>query len=134
MAETFSLNKSLGLPLLTTDNGDGTALLHVKPEGAFDLKISAPSGPFAISVFTASSAAQNPLPSPLANRVSVSIRNTDTINTVYFGASSAMAPSASWEIGPSEDFNVDLTSENPFYLMTNAGSTVTVKILEIASQ
>jgi len=103
--------------------------------GSFN--ISAPTGPFQITVFNVSDTAADPLPSPLAFRVSVSIRNRSATNTVYFGKTSSLTPdnaaTGGWEIGPEEDFNIDLTDDNVFFLIAEPGKTSTVKILEIAS-
>lgn len=113
-----------GPGLLSTD---GTPL---------DIHILAPTGPFEITVTTVTSTAANPIGAPLTDRVSLSIRNKDGANTVYFGDATVTADNAAtggWEIGPGEDLNIDLDSTNVFFLVTPAGQTAVVKILEIAS-
>lgn len=103
--------------------------------GAFN--ISAPTGPFKVTVFTANDTADDPLPVPLTNRVSLSIRNKSATVTAYFGNAPTVTAddtaTGGWEIGPGEDFNVDLNDSNAFYLITPSGQTALVKILEIAS-
>jgi hypothetical protein len=105
--------------------------------GSMDVHILAPTGPFLISVATASSVVANPLGSALTDRVSLSIRNKSATVTVYFGTSVAVTAddtaTGGWEIGPGEDFNIDLDSSEVFYLVTPAAQTAVVKILEIAS-
>lgn len=102
-----------------------------------DVHILAPTGPFSITVGTATAAAANPIAVPLTGRVSLSIRNKDPANTIYFGASVAVTAddtaTGGWEIGPGEDFNVDLDSSESFFLITPAATTAVYKILEIAS-
>ena len=103
--------------------------------GSFN--IAAPTGPFNISIATANSTASNPLGAPLSDRVSLSIRNKSPTVTVYFGKDNTVTAddtaTGGWEIGPGEDFNVDLNDSNVFYLITPAAQTAVVKILEIAS-
>jgi hypothetical protein len=105
--------------------------------GALDIHILAPTGPFQITVATVTDTAANPIAVALTDRVSLSIRNKDATDTVYFGSSAAVTAdntaSGGWEIGPGEDFNVDLDSGNVFFLITPAGQSAVVKILEIAS-
>lgn len=107
----------------------------VPVSGSFN--ISAPTGPFQITVFTVTDTATDPLPTPLTARVAVSIRNRSATQTVYFGKTSAVTAdntaTGGWEIGPEEDFNIDLTEDNAFFLIASAGQTALVKILEIAS-
>lgn len=101
-----------------------------------DVHIRAPTGPFTISVATVTSVAADPIPVPLAARVSLSIRNKGAV-TVYFGEDAFVTAddtaTGGWEIGPGEDFNVDLDDSNSFFLITPAASSAVVKIFEIAS-
>lgn len=101
-----------------------------------DVHILAPTGPFEITVATVTDTAANPVGAALASRVSLSIRNKDPANVVYFGTATVTADDAAtggWEIGPNEDFNIDLDDSNVFYLRTTPGDTALVKIIEIAS-
>lgn len=98
---------------------------------------AAPTGPLRNSVTTITDTAADPIPVPLANRVSVSVRNKDPVDTVYLGATNTVtaddAATGGWEIGPGEDFNLDLDDSNVFFLIAAAGKTPLVKILEVAS-
>lgn len=98
---------------------------------------AAPTGPLRNSTATVTDTAANPIPSALANRVSVSVRNKDPVDTVYLGALNTVTAddtaTGGWEIGPGEDFNLDLDDSNVFFLIAAAGKTPLVKILEVAS-
>lgn len=98
---------------------------------------TAPTGPIKNSVYTVNSTASNPIPTPLTDRVSVSIRNKDPIDSVYIGGLSTVTAddtaTGGWEIGPGEDFNLDLDDSHVFFLISEAGKTPLVKILEVAS-
>lgn len=98
---------------------------------------TAPTGPIKNSIATVTDVAADPIPSPLTNRVSVSIRNKAVADSVYIGGLSTVtadnSASGGWEIGPGEDFNVDLDDSHVFFLIAEAGKTPLVKILEIAS-
>lgn len=101
--------------------------------GAVNFK--SPTGPFYITVATVTTVAANPIGAALTNRVSLSIRNKSAVNTVYFGASNTVTAdntaTGGWEIGPQEDFNIDLDATNSFYLISTGAAIV--KIMEIAS-
>jgi hypothetical protein len=101
------------------------------------VNINAPTGPFEITVATATAVAANPIAVPLTDRVALSIRNKSATVTVYFGKNGSVTAddtaTGGWEIGPGEDFNVDLTDANSFYLITPAATSALVKIMEIAS-
>lgn len=101
-----------------------------------EVNIKAPTGPYGITVATVTTTAANPLVSPLTDRVSISIRNKSGTETVFFGKDDTVTAddtsTGGWEIGPGEDFNIDLDDQNVFYLITASG-TAKVKILEIAS-
>lgn len=102
------------------------------------VNIAAPTGPFSIRVATVTAVAADPLGGlPLTDRVSISIRNKDGANTIYFGKDASVTAddtaTGGWEIGPGEDFNIDLDDSNAFYLICPAGQSAVVKILEIAS-
>lgn len=132
----FSCTTYGGTPFELVVSGFYPAVAHTQPiSGTFN--ISAPTGPFNISITTVNDAAADPLGASLADRVSLSIRNKSPTVTVYFGDSNTVtandAATGGWEIGPGEDFNVDLNDSNIFYLITPAGQTAVVKILEIAS-
>jgi hypothetical protein len=122
------------------DNTYGTMVkVLAKLEGGVaigDVNIKAPTGPFRVQVFTVTTTATDFIPIPLVDRVSISIRNKSATQTVYFGEDNTITAddtaTGGWEIGPGEDFNIDLNDTNAFYLMTSSG-TATVKILEIAS-
>lgn len=105
--------------------------------GTISASYSAPTGPIKNTVFTVTDSAQNPLPTPQTNRVSVSIRNKSLTETVYVGGLNTVTADDSatggWEVGPQEDFNLDLDDSNVFFLITTTGNTAQVKILEIAS-
>jgi hypothetical protein len=112
----------------------------LRTDASFDsaeINIRAPTGPFAITVATATSTAANPLSTPLTSRVSLSIRNKSTTVTIYFGKDNTVtadnASTGGWEIGPGEDFNIDIDDTTAFYLITPAATTALVKIFEIAS-
>jgi hypothetical protein len=102
-----------------------------------DFRFAAPTGPFNITVVTATDIATNPLVAPITQRVALSIRNRDLLNTVYFGKSALVTAddtaTGGWEVGPNEDFHIDLDDSNNFFLITPAGQTAKVKILEISS-
>lgn len=101
-----------------------------------DVNIKAPTGPFRVQVVLVGTSASNPVPIPLVARVSLSIRNKSTTETVYFGHDNLVTAddtaTGGWEIGPGEDFNIDLDDGNAFYLISTS-SNVPVKVLEIAS-
>lgn len=115
--------------------GGGSSLLTTDGQ-PLDIHIRAPTGPFEISVFTVTDVARNPIPVSLTARVSLSIRNKDPANTIYFGDANVTADNSAtggWEIGPGEDLNVDLDAGNVFFLITTATQRALVKLLEIAS-
>lgn len=116
--------------MVSNQSGDAVPVV-----GAFN--ISAPTGPFSITVANVTDTAANPIALALADRVSISIRNRSAVNTIYFGNSNLVTAdntsTGGWEIGPEEDFNIDLTDANVFFLIAPSGQTATVKILEIAS-
>ena len=99
--------------------------------------ISAPTGPFKITTADVTDVAANPIPLPLSNRFGLAIRNRSQISTVYVGTSPSVTPddtaTGGWEVGPNEDFHLDLNDSNAFYLICPSGETAKVKILEIAS-
>ena len=99
--------------------------------------VSGPTGPFKITPVTITDTASNPVPTPLTNRVSVSIRNLSALTTIYFGSALTVTPdnaaTGGWDIGPGEDFHLDLDDSNLFYMIAPSGESAVVKILEIAS-
>ncbi len=101
-----------------------------------NVSVSSPTGPFKITVVTVTDVAANPLVAAYTDRVSVSIRNKDLADTIYFGKDLTVTAddtaTGGWEIGPSEDFNIDLDDTNNFTLIAPPGQTAIVKILEIA--
>ena len=101
-----------------------------------DVNVRAPTGPFLVQVVTIGLVAVNPLPAPLSARVSLSIRNKSTTGTLYFKESNTVTADDSatggWEIGPGEDFTIDIDDNNTFYLISNEAG-VKAKIIEIAS-
>jgi hypothetical protein len=109
----------------------------VEVTGTISATAAAPTGPIKRSVATATDSAADPIPVPLTNRVAVSIRNKSATETVYLGEDGTITPDNSatggWEIGPGEDFNLDLSDSNGFFLITEPGKTALVKFLEIAS-
>lgn len=98
---------------------------------------AAPTGPLKRSVVTVTDVAADPIPVPLANRVSLVVRNKSGLNTIYLGEDNTITPddtaTGGWEIGPGEDFSLDLSEDNNFFLIAPAGQSAIVKILEIAS-
>ena len=103
--------------------------------GPIETTIKAPTGPFKITVASVGTSDADPLGTALTGRVSLSVRNKDDTLTVYFGNTGVTADDAAsggWEIGPGEDFNIDLDASESFFLITTSG-TATVKIMEIAS-
>lgn len=101
-----------------------------------EVNIKAPTGPFKVQVVLVGTSAADPIPTPLTGRVSLSLRNKSTTETVYFGHNSSITAddtsTGGWEIGPGEDFNIDLDDGNAFYLISTS-LNVPVKVLEIAS-
>lgn len=101
-----------------------------------DVNIKAPTGPFYVQVVLVGTTAADPIPTPLAGRVSLSLRNKSTTETVFFGHNNLVTADSTstggWEIGPGEDFNIDLDDSNAFYLISTSAN-VPVKVLEIAS-
>lgn len=118
--------------------GDKTALDVNVLNGTVtgEVHIQAPTGPFLVTVATITDTASNPLASALSDRVAVSIRNKGPA-TIYLGPTSGVtadnAATGGWEIGPDEDFHIELDATEVFYLITPSGQTATIKLLEIAS-
>jgi hypothetical protein len=102
-----------------------------------DINIKAPTGPFIKSVHTIGDTVINPLAVALTDRTSLSIRNKSSSVTIYLGEDSSVTADDSstggWEIGPSEDFHIDLDPSNVFYLICPTGQSAIIKILQIAS-
>lgn len=98
---------------------------------------AAPTGPIKRRVVTVNDVAADPILVPLANRVSLVVRNKSALNTIYLGEDATITPddtaTGGWEIGPGEDFSLDLSEDNNFFLIAPAGQSAIVKILEIAS-
>lgn len=98
---------------------------------------AAPTGPLKRLVTTVTDVAADPILVPLANRVSLVVRNKSLTNTIYLGEDNTITPddtaTGGWEIGPGEDFSLDLSEDNVFFLIAPAGQSAVVKILEIAS-
>ena len=131
----------------TTQNATGTAFpgdkfgLDVSIAGGTStiegsVHIASPTGPFNVSGATVGLAAANPIPTPLANRVSVSIKNKSTSATVYFGHAITVTAddtaTGGWDIEPGGDLNIELDVANVFYLVSNEANTK-IKIFQIAS-
>lgn len=95
------------------------------------------TGPFKTTVGLADDTISNPLPVPLTNRQSLCIRNKSLTETIYFCESLLKTPddtaTGGWEIGPGEDFSIDLDASNAFFLVCQSGKTAVYKIQEIAS-
>lgn len=115
---------------------DASGNTCVRVCGVTDVNIQAPTGPFNITVASVTTSAANPLAMALASRVSLSIRNKSSTTTIYFGKDGTVTAddtaTGGWEIGPDEDFNIDLDDSEVFFLIVSSGSA-TVKIMEIAS-
>jgi len=116
-------------------NETGTA---VPVTGTFTAGVASPTGPFRVTVATITDTSANPIVTALTNRVSLSIRNLSVTTTVYMGPTGAVTAdntpgTAGWDIGPGEDFHIDLDESNGFYMITPATETATLKIMEIAS-
>lgn len=128
--------KKAALELVPGDKSEYKLRVSVVDGITGEVNIKAPTGPFLITVTSVSSTAADPLTAALTDRVSLSIRNKSTDTTIYLGPTSSVTAddtaTGGWEIGPNEDFNIDLDDSEVFYLITASGSA-TVKILEIAS-
>ena len=99
---------------------------------------AAPTGPFrTTTVVSVNPTPTDPIPTPLADRVSGIVRNKSSLNAVYFSEdilhTADDTATGAWEIGPGEDFAFNLSPDNGFFLFTEAGKTAVVKILELAS-
>lgn len=98
---------------------------------------AAPTGPFLVSVATITDVSSNPIPVPLTDRVSLSIRNLSTTDTVYIGPSIGVTAdntaTGGWDIGPGEDLHLDLNDANLFHAITPTGTSAQIKIMEISS-
>lgn len=96
----------------------------------------APTGPVSITVSSVTPIAMNPLVAPFPDRVDLSIRNKGP-NTIYYGPTAGVTAddmsTGGWEILKNEDFHIELNDSQVFYLITAAGESAVVKILEIAS-
>lgn len=98
---------------------------------------SSVEGPFKVTgeTVTATSAAF-PTAANQASRVALSIRNTDTKESIWVvnsaGISLATAGVDSWEIGPNETFNTDYSDTNKIFLVADAGKSVQITLLEVA--
>lgn len=108
------------------------------PLDPISVNIEAPTGPFEITPFQVTSVAANPLPTPLADRVALSIRNNSATVSIFVGKSAAVstdttAAGGGWEIKPREDLNFDMKEDTSFYLIAPTGQTAWVQIFEIAS-
>lgn len=107
--------------------------------GELNASIHGATGPFLVTTKTIPDTATLAVASPLANRQSMSIRNLETTNILYVGpsalvtADSVTGTTSGWEVGPNEDFHIDIDSTQVLYLIAETGKTVQVKILEIAS-
>lgn len=117
--------------------GDNTGY-RLRTSGAVTgtVNISAPTGPFAITLATIPDTATDPLPSPLTGRVDLSFRNESLDTDIYFGNSNVTADNTAtggWKIGPGEDFHIALKHTQVFYLIAPTGESALVRILEIAS-
>jgi hypothetical protein len=116
--------------------GPGSRELSITGE----VNIKAPTGPFEITTALITDTASNPLGAALASRVSLSIRNTDSANSVFLGkngsvvATLAPGTTSGWELFPnSADQNLDLDAGETFFLICAAGKTALVQLFEIAS-
>lgn len=101
-----------------------------------DINIKAPTGPFLTTTTTVTTTAASPLGSALTGRTFLAIRNKSLTEVIYLGQTGSVTADDSstggWEIGPGEDFNIDLDDSNTFFLIT-ATASASVKILEVAS-
>lgn len=138
--DSIRLGDGISLVTTTTIGSDvGLDVNVINPISATltgEVNIKAPTGPFEITVGTATDTAADPLPTPLTDRVSISIRNKGLV-TIYFGKDASVTADNSatggWEIGAGEDFNIDLDDTQNFYLITEPTEIAVYKILEIAS-
>lgn len=122
-------------------NSDGDTAVRTVTElssgisiGAVNIK--APTGPFIVTVQTIGLTAVDPIATPLVGRVSISLRNKSPTATLYFKEDNTVtaddAATGGWEIGPGEDFNIDLDDSQGFFLISNEAGCK-VKIIQIAS-
>lgn len=74
---------------------------------------------------------------PLLDRNAMSIRNLSTTDTLYIGfdtsvtADSVVGTTSGWEVGPGEDFNLDIKGSIPVYGIVASG-TILIKVAELA--
>lgn len=102
--------------------------------------IKAPTGPFQVTTALVTDVASNPLAMALTNRVSLSIRNIDTTDSVFIGKDLsvisvvAVGTNSGWELFPnSAEQNLDLDAGESFFLICATGKSALVQIFEIAS-
>ena len=96
------------------------------PEGMVD---------FAITTQDITDVASKLPSSPLGGRRSISILNTSTNETLYWGKSNITADNvvgttSGWEIGPLGIENILLAADIDIYAITESGKTIRVKIIE----
>lgn len=73
----------------------------------------------------------------LTNRNSIIIHNTDTVETLYIGATGVTAnrtlgTNAGLEVNAQSYFNIDITEDIILYGIVESGKTIVVKITEVS--
>lgn len=98
------------------------------------ISATAPTGPLKRTVVTVTDVAADPLTAAQTGRISIIIRNKSQVETIFFGEDNSITAddtsTGGWEIGPGEDFALDISDANNFFLKAAAGKTAIVKLLE----
>lgn len=98
--------------------------------------VQAAVGPIKITgeTVTATSAAF-PTAANQVNRAAFSIRNVDSVESIFIVNSTGITKAAAgvdiWEVGPNETINLDFDDTNKINLVADAGKSVSIQILEI---
>jgi len=74
---------------------------------------------------------------PIVGRVSISIRNLSSSNSVYIGltgvtAGDGISTTNGWNLDPNSSFNMDLAADIVIYGICTGGNTAIVKIAEVS--
>lgn len=113
---------------------DGRACVAVCGSDGEEIKVNfaAPNGPYLISEHTVTTTSAGFPATPLANRVSLAVRNLDATNSIYIVNAAGLTTAATkWEVGSDETINFDIDSSESIYLV--ADTNVSISIMEIAS-
>lgn len=116
-----------------------TKLIINIPKISGEFSFSGLSTSWRVTTMDVNSAMAYALPMiPLADRNSMAIHNTSTIDTLFIGptntvtADNEIGVTSGWEIGPGDYHNVDLKKNILTYARAPIGKTIRVKILEAA--